>query len=205
MRKILVLLMLMMAMGMVFADDVQGINTGATVDGDGAFIPVNLTISEDTAGQFIVGFSKTPVSSSATVSDDNKVTSAELKPNAATGKAFLAKVNNEDSTDLYVFWQIQSSKKLDIQLETTAMKSIGGSDLDWTINDVTSTSTPLIDGITNKTYGPVTIAEHTPNNTFDDNFGSIKLGMETGSYLNKLTTKSAEYSASLTVRVVTGS
>ena len=63
----------------------------------------------------------------------------------------------------------------------------------------------MIDGITNKTYGPVTIAEHTPNNTFDDNFGSIKLGMETDSYLNKLTTKSAEYSASLTVRVVTGS
>lgn len=197
--------MLMMAMGMVFADDTLGINTSAVIDGDGAYIPVNLTISEDTAGQFIVGFSKTPVSSSATVSDDNKVTSAELKPNAATGKAFLAKVNEEDSADLYVFWQIQSSNTLDIQLETTAMKSKGGSDLDWTINDVTSTSKPLIDGITNKNYGPVKIAGHTPSNTFDNTFGSIKLGMETDSYLNKLTTNSAKYSANLTVSVVTGS
>lgn len=205
MRKILVFLMLMMAMGMVFADDVLGINTSAAIDGDGAYIPVKLTISNDTAGQLVVGFSKTPVSSSAIVSDDNKVTSAELKPNAATGKAYLAKVNEENSTDLYVFWQIQSSNTLNIQLETTAMTSTGGSDLDWTINDVTSTSTPLIDGITNKTYGPVTIAEHTPNNTFGDAFGSIKLGMETDSYLDKLTTDSAEYSAKLTVSVVTGS
>ena len=139
MRRILVILMFMLAMGMVFAADELGIKEGAVAGGEGAYIPVTLTLNNTNAGQVVIGFSTHPVTTAEDQSS-NKKTIATLTPDPATGTASLSA---KDST--YVFWQIQSSDTLYVQLSTDSLTN-SGSEIEWKITDETSSSTTLIDG-----------------------------------------------------------
>lgn len=198
MRKILVILMFMLAMGMVFAEDVQGINKEATVNGDGAYIPVTLTLNNTNAGQVVIGFSTQPVTTAADQSSYKK-TSATLKPDPATGTASLS-TTDIDST--YVFWQIQSSDTLYVQLSTDSLTN-SGSEIEWKITDETSSSTTLIDG-TDETYEVKDLYKHEPSGKFKAEFGSMKLGMTTEDYSADLASGSlptGNYTANLVVKI----
>ena len=201
MRKILVLLMLMMAMGMVFAADVVGIKEGAVAGGDGAYIPVTLSLTNDDVGQVVIGFAENAVTT-AEDQADNKKESATLEGNPTTGVASLG-ATDKDST--YVFWQIQSSDNIKVDLSTGPLTYNDGQtdyEIDWKITNATDSST-LIDGISS-TYNSKTLYRHEANGMFKADFDSIKLGMETENYTDKLTTgalKPGAYTANLVVKI----
>ena len=202
MRKILVLLMLMMAMGMVFAADVVGIKEEAVAGGDGAYIPVTLSLTENDANQVIIGFAKHEVSTAAS-QDGYKKESATLKGDPTTGVASLSP-DDKDST--YVFWQIQSSEGMKVELSTTALTLTEGDQdytIDWKITNA-SDSSALIDGTNGSTYNSYMLYKHEPNGMFKENFNSVKLVMETENYTDKLTTgalKPGAYTANLVVKI----
>ncbi len=199
MRRILVILMFMLAMGMVFADDELGIKEDAAVDGDGAYIPVTLTLNNTNAGQVVIGFSTNPVTTAEDQSSNIK-TSATLTPDPATGTASLS-ATDEDST--YVFWQIQSSDTLYVQLSTDSLTN-SGSEIEWKITDETSSpSSILIDG-TDETYEVKDLYKHEPGGKFKAKFGSMKLGMTTENYSTDLASGSlptGNYTAKLIVKI----
>ena len=197
MRRILVILMFMLAMGMVFAADELGIKEGAVAGGEGAYIPVTLTLNNTNAGQVVIGFSTHPVTTAEDQSS-NKKTIATLTPDPATGTASLSA---KDST--YVFWQIQSSDTLYVQLSTDSLTN-SGSEIEWKITDETSSSTTLIDGTGDGTYEAKDLYKHEPGGKFKAKFGSMKLGMTTENYSAKLASGSlpiGDYTANLIVKI----
>lgn len=200
MRKILVLLMLMMAMGMVFAAEVIGINEDAKIN-DSAYIPVTLSLNNDDVGQVVIGFADQAVST-ADSQTEHKKESATLEGNPTTGVASLSTAD-KDST--YVFWQIQSSDNIKVDLSTEPLTYNDGQtdyEIDWKITNATDSST-LIDG-TNGTYNSYMLYKHEPNGMFKADFDSIKLGMETENYTDKLTEgslKPGAYTANLVVKI----
>ena len=200
MRKILVLLMLMMAMGMVFAADVVGIKEEAVAGGDGAYIPVTLSLTNDDVGQVVIGFADQAVST-ADSQAEHKKESATLEGNPTTGVASLSATDQET----YVFWQIQSSEGMKVELLTTALTLTEGDQdytIDWKITDA-SDSSALIDG-TNGTYNSYTLYEHKPKGMFKADFDSVKLGMETVNYTDDLKAgnlKPGAYTANLVVKI----
>ena len=197
MRRILVILMFMLAMGMVFAADELGIKEGAVAGGEGAYIPVTLTLNNTNAGQVVIGFSTHPVTTAEDQSS-NKKTIATLTPDPATGTASLSA---KDST--YVFWQIQSSDTLYVQLSTDSLTN-SGSEIEWKITDETSSpSSILIDG-TDETYEVKDLYKHEPGGKFKAKFGSMKLGMTTENYSTDLASGSlptGNYTAKLIVKI----
>ena len=203
MRKILVFLMLMMAMGMVFAADVVGIKEEAVAGGDGAYIPVTLSLTNKDVGQVVIGFADQAVSTAAS-QIDNKKDSATLEGNPTTGVASLS-TDDKDST--YVFWQIQSSDNIKVELSTEPLTYNDGQTdykINWKITNA-SDSSSLIDG-TNGTYNSKTLYTHEANGMFKANFDSIKLGMETENYTDKLkagSLKPGDYKANLVVKITT--
>ena len=202
MRKILVFLMLMMAMGMVFAtDDVVGIKEGAVAGGGGAYIPVTLSLSNEDVGQVIIGFATHAVDSAASQADGKKE-KATLEGNPTTGVASLSTAD-KDST--YVFWQIQSSEGMKVELSTNALTYTEGDQdytIDWKITNASDLSA-LIDG-TKGTYAPYPLYTHEPNGSFLADFDSVKLGMETVNYTDDLKAgnlKPGAYTANLVVKI----
>ena len=167
--------------------------------GDGAYIPVTLTLDNTNAGQVVIGFSTHPVTTAENQSSYKK-TSATLTPDPATGTASLS-ATDKDST--YVFWQIQSSDTLYVQLSTDSLTN-SGSEIEWKITDETSSpSTTLIDG-TDETYEVKDLYKHESGGKFKAKFGSMKLGMTTENYSAELASGSlpvGNYTANLIVKI----
>ena len=205
MKKVVVLLLVLtMAASVYAANIVDGVydSTDDSVTfaaGDGAKLSVSLDLTSGASGteKIVVGFSSTDVGSiSAT---NTPVTSATLTPvtdapvgDHAVGTAYLAE-------DVYLFYQIQSANNYNIKVSTNALDGESYSEsLNWKVSNAEGDDTTLSIGGTDgsASYTPKTFS-HVGTTSYSS-FDSIKLEMETASYLKK---PADNYSAEITVKV----
>lgn len=206
MKKVVVLLLVLaMAASVYAANIVTGVYDSTTASpsfasGDGAKLPVtlNLKSGDNTPEKIVVGFSSTDVGSISAA--NTPVTSATLTPvtNApvgdhVVGTAYLAEA-------VYLFYQIQSANNYNITVSTKALNgTIDDNSLNWKVSNAEGETTTLSIGGTDDEsveYTPVTYP-HTGTTSYSS-FDSIKLEMETASYLEK---PADDYSAEITVTV----
>ena len=203
MKKVVVLLLVLAMAASVFAANiVNGVYDSTTASpsftsGDGAKLPVTLNLTSGASGteKIVVGFSSTDVGSiSAT---NTPVTSATLTPVTGAdenghevGTAYLKDQN------VYLFYQIQSANNYNINVSTNALAGTSGS-LNWKVSNAEGETELSIGGTDGSvSYTPKTFS-HVGTTSYSS-FDSIKLEMETASYLEK---PADNYSAEITVKV----
>ena len=204
MKKVVVLLLVLTMAASVYAANIVAGVYDSTADsvtfaaGDGAKLPVSLDLTSGASGteKIVVGFSSTDVGSiSAT---NTPVTSATLTPVTGAdenghevGTAYLKDQN------VYLFYQIQSANSYNITVSTKALAGTSGGFLDWEVSNAEGDTALSIGGTEDgASYTSVTYP-HTGTTSYSS-FDSIKLEMETASYLKK---PADNYSAEITVKV----
>ncbi len=203
MKKVVVLLLVLTMAASVYAENiVTGVYDSTTAgssftSGDGAKLPVSLNLKsgDNTPEKIVVGFSSTDVGSIS--APNTPVTSAKLTPvtdapvgDHVVGTAYLAE-------DVYLFYQIQSANSYNITVSTKALAGTSGGFLDWEVSNAEGDTALSIGGTEDgASYTSVTYP-HTGTTSYSK-FDSIKLEMETASYLEK---PADNYSAKITVTV----
>ena len=205
MKKVVVLLLVLaMAASVYAANIVTGVYDSTTASpsftsGDGAKLPVSLDLTSGASGteKIVVGFSSTDVGS---ISEANTpVTSAKLTPVTGAaenghevGTAYLKDQN------VYLFYQIQSANSYNITVSTNALDGESYSkSLNWKVSNAEGDTELSIGGTDGSvSYTPKTFS-HVGTTSYSS-FDSIKLEMETASYLEK---PADNYSAEITVKV----
>ena len=207
MKKVVVLLLVLaMAASVYAANIVTGVYDSTTaspsfISGDGARLPVTLNLKSGESGteKIVVGFANREVSGiSDVVEPDDYKKSATLTPvtNApvgdhAIGTAYLAE-------DVYLFYQIQSANNYNIKVFTKALAGTSGGSLDWEVSNAEGETTTLsIGGTDGSAKSDTKTFPHVATDSYSS-FDSIKLEMETASYLEK---PADNYSAEITVKV----
>ena len=218
-RILLLLLVLLCAFSMISAAEIPGATEGSvSLDGEdlnsedgnkSASVKVNLALGVDengdpsTTGQkVVVGFAGSVDGLTVTnypTEEPELRKSIDLQLNPDNAKATLG-ANN----DLYVFWSVQSSKKVKIDLSVSgALTREGGGTLNWTVSNAeTETiycgSAAAAEGTTyNSTVYDHKVGEKMPIG----NAGSVKLAIETTNYSSNV---AGNYSAYLYVTVSNG-
>ena len=210
MRKLILLGLMVMMVSSVYAVISTGIynsaNQGASgfTDGDGAMIPVSLTLEgKDAPESVVVGFVSGSVNAIDTDTEKIKVESATLTPvtgSAVDGHAVGTAYLDRGTTPVNVFWQIQSPNTLYVKLSTTALSNgeVEESKINWQVSG--TRDDPFSIGGTGSeeiTYSPALVHTHTQSYA---SFGDADLEMTTASYLGKAPDT---YTADLTVTVDT--
>ena len=210
MRKLILLGLMVMMVASVYAVTSIGIynsedqGEAGFTDGDGAMIPVSLTLEgEDAPESVVVGFVSGPVNAIDTATEAMKVESAILTPvtgSAVGGHAVGTAYLDREKTPVNVFWQIQSPNTLYVKLSTTALSNgeETESKINWQVSgrgddgfSIGGTGSEEI------TYSPALVHTHSKSYT---SFGDADLEMTTASYLGKAPDT---YTANLTVTVAT--
>ena len=143
MKKILIIMLsLLLACSIVWAEegtgsvnsDDEGGNTQAT-----ATVTLDLSGGENSTNYWEIGFSKVPVESATSPTDENllKSTKLVLSENAMTA---------EDDEHVYVYWIIKGGQELKISLSADGALSSATDSIDWQIKWKDSDTNPQLIG-----------------------------------------------------------
>lgn len=184
--------------------------TSASTEDKQAYLEVKLGLGVDengdpsTTGQkVVVGFASSVDGLSVTnypTEEPELRKSIDLQLDPDNAKATLG-ANN----DLYVFWSVQSSKTVKIDLSVSdQLKREGGGTLDWTVSNAADNKTVYCSSAAaaeGTTYNS-TVYEHLAGeDKAIGNAGSVKLAIETADYSDNV---AGNYSAYLYVTVSNG-
>ena len=213
MKKIILFGLMIMLVAAVYAETTDGIYNSADQgdagfqDGDGARIPVSLTLEGASAPESVkVGFVSGDVAAIDTDTSSMKVSAASLTPvtgsaagDHAVGTAYLDRAK----TPVNVFWQIQSPNTLYVRLSTSALsngESSGEVTIDWEVSGTGDDEFTIGGTGEDVSYDAALVYTHKGLETSYTSFGDADLEMKTASYVGKI---GDTYSADLTVTVST--
>ena len=217
MRKIITLLLVLVCtFSVVYATEITGASEGSVdLDEDDlasadtnktASLKVNLALGvddegkPDTTGQkVVVGFSNSKEGLTVTnyPTGDALSKSIDLVLDPDTAKATLG------TNKLYVFWSVQSSKnvKIDLDVSGPLTRTEGGRTLDWTVSKVDDEETVYCGSATGTTYKSTVYDHEVGDGKPIGKAGAVELAIETVDYSSKV---AGNYSAYLYVTVSGG-
>ena len=203
MRKLVIVLVMLMAAGMVFASSYSGNSTADSLtDEKLATLKVTLPLKTDEFSSVIVGFASNELTINNTVETFTKEISVltediELIPKANGGGA-------EYTGNLYAYYQIQSTHDVTVNLSVSgALKGVTDNTVtvDWKVS-TGSEEDEIIGGTTGTPTYTDKISIFEPSATGSDTVtraeGSKKISIETADYAGKLI---QDYAANINIEV----
>ena len=178
--------------GSVNSDD-EGGNTQAT-----ATVTLDLSGGENSTNYWEIGFSKVPVESATSPTDENllKSTKLVLSENAMTA---------EDDEQVYVYWIIKGGQELKISLSAKGALSSDTDSIDWQIkwkdSDSSQQSIGTVDPHEEGDYSAKNVHSRTTDSggtLTGGDFGSVKLDISTEGFADK---KAESYQATLILEI----
>lgn len=204
MKKFLIIMLsLLLACSAVFAVEGTGSDKSDGTVGDKtgeatALVTLDLSGGSSSANYWEIGFSKEPVVSATSPTEDIlKSTNLVLSENAMTA---------EDDEHVYVYWIIKGGQELKISLSASGALSSSSDSIDWQISWIDEEGSDQTIGTTKPDVTPADYTEKNVHNRVNSedvvltggDYGSVKLDIITEDFTDK---KTESYQATLTLTI----